>query len=71
MGSWGRSGVEIQEGRTAPGDVKVLAKVMAFGASLRVTMKQLPTPKRRRGGEMNRALREMIEAAGATKRLFV
>jgi hypothetical protein len=33
VGSWGRSGVEIQEGRTAgPGGVKVLAKVMTFGA---------------------------------------
>ncbi|CAK9238290.1 unnamed protein product [Sphagnum troendelagicum] len=72
VGSWGRSGVEIQEGRTAaPGGVKVLAKVMTFGASLRVAMKQLPAPKRQRGGEMNRALRKMIEAAGAAKRLLV
>ncbi|CAK9882951.1 unnamed protein product [Sphagnum jensenii] len=72
VGSWGRRGVEIQEGRTAaPGGVKVLAKVMTFGASLRVAMKQLPAPKRQRGGEMNRALRKMIEAAGAAKRLLV
>ncbi|CAK9278937.1 unnamed protein product [Sphagnum jensenii] len=71
VGSWGRSGVEIQEGRTAaPGGVKVLAKVMTFGASLRVAMKQLPAPKRQRGGEMNRALRKMIEAAGAAKRSY-
>jgi hypothetical protein len=72
VGSWGRSGVEIQEGRTAAaGGVKVLAKVMTFGASLRVAMKQLPAPKRQRGGEMNKALRKMIEAAGAAKRLLV
>ncbi|KAH9552118.1 hypothetical protein CY35_09G047300 [Sphagnum magellanicum] len=71
VGSWGRSGVEIQEGRTAAaGGVKVLAKVMTFGASLRVAMKQLPAPKRQRGGEMNKALRKMIEAAGAAKRPY-